>query len=417
MPLDFCSNCQRVKQWTQNSDETSLLLKVLSTNDAPSEFDADQIRRMVAGYTEELAMLDHEIAGIIKLVADLEKARQALREHVTQCKTALSPIRRLPTEVLAEILQVVPEKSYNDNGVIIARESPVPLAHICSLWRSTTFSIPHIWSFIDVTLINSGKKHLTRRREAIQLHLSLSKGAPLSIALNCKTEKAAQSFVHALVPYFPRCQFLYVDLPVPTLTYLNQYAGSFSDLRGITFHGHIEPFDIDESQACDAFSKAPALTMASIWGFYHWDHLFLPWSQLTRLDLMLCGNECFAVLEQAVNIEECRLYFIQEDEFASDFDPPITLAHLRALDIIGDESGLPLLFNIHVPALEIFSCWMDVDGYDPYADTVHNFVGRNQTIKQLSLHGSLVSTGFIEVLRLPYLRELCIYDWHVPKHV
>ena len=92
-------------------------------NSAVSESDAAQIRQVVVARTEELDDLDRQIVGLQKSVADLEQARRALRENIAQCKTALSPLRNLPTEILAEILQFVPEKSYNKAGVVVARAS------------------------------------------------------------------------------------------------------------------------------------------------------------------------------------------------------------------------------------------------------------------------------------------------------
>jgi hypothetical protein len=396
----------------------SLLSHILSTNNALSDSDAGLIHQMVVARTEELAMLDLHIAELRKVVGDLKRARRGLQEHITHCKTALAPIRRLPTEVLADILQLVPEKSYNHDGLVVARESPLPLAQICDRWRSITFSIPTLWSFVDVTLSKRLESYLTNRRREVELHLSLSKDAPLSIVLSSDyNDKIAdwESFIRALVPCFHRCQFIHLDIAVPALACLEQYAGSFSNLQGIRFHGKV-PFFTDTPQACHTFSNVHTLRMASIWGIYNPDHLFLPWSQLTRLDLTMLADECIIALEQAVNIEECRLYFFPDISLDPISSGRITLPHLRALHIAGDQTGLIFLDYVSAPVLEILSCWIDVG--DPISEdfmNLNDFAARTQTIKKLSLHGSWFSCYFfIETLQLQNLCELCIHDWNRP---
>jgi hypothetical protein len=123
MPFDLCSTCQHITCWTP--DETSVPSKILSTSDVPSTFDTGHIHQMLTACTDELAALDLRIS-------DLQQARQQLQQDITKCKIALSPTRRLPKEVLSQILQLAPQKSYNDSGVVVARESPLFLAHVCT---------------------------------------------------------------------------------------------------------------------------------------------------------------------------------------------------------------------------------------------------------------------------------------------
>jgi hypothetical protein len=350
-------------------------------------------------------------------VEDFKEARRGLQEHITQCKIALAPVRRLPTEILAEILQLVPEtQSYNDGGLVVARESPLPLTQICDHWRSTTFSIPTLWSFVDVTLNKRLESYLENRRREVELHLSLSKDAPLSIVLssNCDNEIIHwEPFIRALAPCFHRCRFIHLDIAEPALAYLGQYAGSFFNLLAIKFHGKLAFFR-NIPQACDTFSKVHTLRMASIWGIYNPDHLFLPWSQLTRLNLTLRASGCISALEQAVNVEVCRLHFFQS--FLHFGPRRITLLHLRALHIAGDQTGLMLLYHVSAPVLEILSCWIDVE--DPISEDfmdLDDFAERTLTIKKLSLHGSWVTDYFfIGPLHLRNLCELCIHDWYKP---
>jgi hypothetical protein len=57
----------------------------------------------------------------------------------------------------------------------------------------------------------------------------------------------------------------------------------------------------------------------------------------------MLADECIIALEQAVKIEECRLYFFQDNTSDPVSSGRITLPHLRALHIAGDQTSLILL--------------------------------------------------------------------------
>ena len=341
-----------------------------------------------------------------------------------QCVSGIKPVKTtllftmLPTEVLSQILQHAPRNSKNHSGLVIARESPLFLAHVSSHWRSTAFSIPDIWSFIDLNLTN------TTRTNLLQLHLSLSARASLSIALvsNHDDPDIIQPFIRTLLPHFPRCQSLYIHLPGPLLIELERLVSSsnlgdipqsLSNLRDLTIHVN---GDTPSSRRQDfyAISKAPLLSSVTIWCSSHYmDYIHLPSSQLTHLNVSLPPQAIFWLLYETSHVTECHLYCLdtQSNSFNEDYLygvlPMLKLTHLRSLHISGTYDGDVLLNLIVAPALESFSCLLYSVRHNPF-----NIIMRTPTTKLTTSEELFAFLGSDS--KLEYVRELRIRDWSEP---
>ncbi|KAJ7602684.1 hypothetical protein DFH06DRAFT_1023556, partial [Mycena polygramma] len=95
-----------------------------------------------------LAFLDQEIAR-------LQEERASLTSYRTRNRGILSPLRKMPPEVLGEIflLAVPTEKAPWPRRVT---DSPWYLTHVSSHWRAVAVSIPALWSFFHVHCVGIG---------------------------------------------------------------------------------------------------------------------------------------------------------------------------------------------------------------------------------------------------------------------
>ncbi|KAJ6580786.1 hypothetical protein B0H19DRAFT_894069, partial [Mycena capillaripes] len=113
-----------------DSSEIALVLSAISKTDAP------------------LACLDNEISKLQEKLKQLEDERTLLSSYRTQNTAILSPLRRLPPEVLGEIFSwTMP--SVND-ALDLGRfdtgaNSPWVLTRVCSRWRAISLSTPSLW--------------------------------------------------------------------------------------------------------------------------------------------------------------------------------------------------------------------------------------------------------------------------------
>ena len=176
---------------------------LLQNNDIPSESTIRELTESLKAPLNELREIDIEIQRLRELVENLKIKRRSIQEIVDDHNTILSPIRRLPLDVLHEIFfYCLPT---HRNPIMKASEAPVLLTRICSSWRAIALSSPRIWSKIHIPLTGDpsfspeygmvrdeailNTRHqlftgvLQRRCDVVRRWLSRSGTCPLSISI------------------------------------------------------------------------------------------------------------------------------------------------------------------------------------------------------------------------------------------
>ncbi|KAF8211010.1 hypothetical protein K438DRAFT_1534115, partial [Mycena galopus ATCC 62051] len=112
------------------------------------------IQSVVLEADARLASLDDEISKIRKKLKQLEDERASVFSSRTQSNTILSPLRRMPSELLGKIfletLSSVTNDSLRGRRFDMAR-SPWQLTRVSSRWRAVSLSIPSLWSRIAIS--------------------------------------------------------------------------------------------------------------------------------------------------------------------------------------------------------------------------------------------------------------------------
>ncbi|KAJ7635212.1 hypothetical protein FB45DRAFT_911064 [Roridomyces roridus] len=115
----------------------------LNTNYAPSEHEMKWIQSHLVPVSEEIARLD-------ALIQDLAAQRQKAQDYIDAHKALLSPVRRLPQDVMQEIfLACLPAQH---NAVFSGREAPQILTAICRGWRNLALSTAALWASLHLPL-------------------------------------------------------------------------------------------------------------------------------------------------------------------------------------------------------------------------------------------------------------------------
>lgn len=132
------------------------LVPLLRSNDAPLAPQKTLVTEMLRDKQAKLSALGDEIARLEFTLWSLGKKRADLCAEVTQYSSILSPIRRVPSEIIGEIfLYFAPSMAYRardlSHGVTIHKvELPWKLAHICRRWRSISLSLGQLWPLLDL---------------------------------------------------------------------------------------------------------------------------------------------------------------------------------------------------------------------------------------------------------------------------
>ncbi|KIM41316.1 hypothetical protein M413DRAFT_146373 [Hebeloma cylindrosporum] len=117
---------------------------LLQNNDVPSESTILEVTKSLKVPLTQLQEVEAEIQRLGQLMETLETKRQSIQKIINDHNVILSPVRRLPPDVLHEIFfHCLPT---NHNPVMTSSESPLLLTRICSSWRGIALSSPRIWS-------------------------------------------------------------------------------------------------------------------------------------------------------------------------------------------------------------------------------------------------------------------------------
>ncbi|KAJ7505100.1 hypothetical protein B0H11DRAFT_1796641 [Mycena galericulata] len=123
------------------------LPSLLRKNDVPSGFQAGEVRRLLEAEQSDLAQIKETIGMVSLILSELESQKSHRTQSVNALRGILSPIRRLPSELLAEIFLLCRNNSMRTTGYSIMnfREAPMVLSHISSRWRTVAIGTPMLW--------------------------------------------------------------------------------------------------------------------------------------------------------------------------------------------------------------------------------------------------------------------------------
>jgi len=121
---------------------------VLGTNFIPSESDVQLINAYLVEPLSKITELDLESNR-------LQAERDEIFAQIQPYQALLSPIRRLPLDIMERIfLSCLPTQR---NPAMSTLEAPLKLGRICSSWRSFAYSSPRLWSRIHISLLHLGE--------------------------------------------------------------------------------------------------------------------------------------------------------------------------------------------------------------------------------------------------------------------
>ncbi|KAJ7634594.1 hypothetical protein FB45DRAFT_470160 [Roridomyces roridus] len=126
----------------------SPLAAKLGTNYCPTAEEAVEIQAFLAQPLRQMKCLDSKIADLQHALNKLLEEREGLGSIVQSHEALLSPIRRMPADIMHEIfLACLPT---HRNCVMDASEAPLLLGRVCSAWRTLLLTTPRLWASLHI---------------------------------------------------------------------------------------------------------------------------------------------------------------------------------------------------------------------------------------------------------------------------
>ncbi|KAJ7191794.1 hypothetical protein GGX14DRAFT_597029 [Mycena pura] len=159
--------------------------ELLVTNSVPSDFQSDEIRKLILDVEAEISGLDAEIINVSRALGRRLKLKRAgLAKFVKSHRGVVSAIRRLPSELLAEFFSyfLAASDSFHSPELALSR-----VVGVCNRWRTTVLASPMLWRHISLSIYES-PSHGPEKLKQISMQLQRSAAAALSIGLDAETE-------------------------------------------------------------------------------------------------------------------------------------------------------------------------------------------------------------------------------------
>jgi len=426
---------------------------LLQNNDIPSDSTIREVTESLKAPLNELGEIDKEIQRLCELVDNLKIKRQSIQKIIDDHNVILSPVRRLPVDVLHEIFfQCLPT---HRNPIMKAAEAPVLLTRICSSWRAIALSSPRIWSRIhvplpgdpcfspeyelitDATTLNTRRQLFAgvvkRRCDVVRRWLSRSGTCPLSISIIYpssppntqmpKDEELSYEMLDVLLSFADRWSDIDISMPEDFHNTLqaNIQPSMFPSLKSLKVNlirgyntNYVEPIRIE-------LLAAPGLRSITIRASrmtVHADPVLRPrWNHLTHITFASSITDTYflVLLKQCLSL--VFGHFVVNSDVLWPNGPnmgqvdqeDIVLPHLESLAVndSGREGFMPIIFKaILAPALTRLSYHLfSPRSHDDASTTplptapVIPLLSNSTIIGNLLLSGELSSQDIKEILR------------------
>ncbi|KIM40999.1 hypothetical protein M413DRAFT_72501, partial [Hebeloma cylindrosporum] len=181
-------------------DEEPQFVRFLQTNDAPSEDAVREVTDLLVAPWQHLAYRDAEIQRLSDLLDQAQWRRTQIVNFINTYGIILSPIRRIPPNILHKIFSYC--LPTDRNPAMSTLEAPLILTQICKSWRIVALSCRCIWARMHIPICYSFDRNseildhdgfqaknlfyyetMQRRCEHIQTWLSRSAPLPISISI------------------------------------------------------------------------------------------------------------------------------------------------------------------------------------------------------------------------------------------
>ncbi|KAJ4466994.1 hypothetical protein J3R30DRAFT_3250423, partial [Lentinula aciculospora] len=132
---------------------------------------------------EDLGRYNKELVRLRTVAAMVSNKQKTLEAYIGDLRCAVSPIRRLPPEILSDIFKYVCCNYVGVNCISKEKMSlpTVALSHVCTRWRRIVESTPSLWTSITL-------KHATKYVSSywLETFLSTSRSSPLDLVVGYK---------------------------------------------------------------------------------------------------------------------------------------------------------------------------------------------------------------------------------------
>jgi hypothetical protein len=383
--------------------------ELLNSNEPPLDAECPSIESVVLRLRRCLSRHDDKLARLraqIELPEQepleqekLEQKRASLATDLSRNAAILSPLRRMPPEILSEIfmLTLPSDRAVVERGKIDLRDSPWMLTRICGRWRTVALASSSLWSFVAINCEDN--LSAAYPLSLIRTQLQRAKHIRIHFLAEDRLTQYQMDILQLLVDHSPLWEEVYLLVTPGFLPIITTLHDRIPLLRRVwiecresyTEAGSNPP----QLEAFNCLRGAPVLRDVSLILEDHILSVTLPAHQLTRYHLYGTWEQHIHVLMTAKNLTEARICICDEETSLAAPGTIIELCGLRRLYV----SRADVLDFLRLPALHDVAFYHESRELDTmqYLDSI---VERSSCVlRRLCVEGLPVADMVTDILR------------------
>ncbi|KAK7047237.1 hypothetical protein VNI00_006903 [Paramarasmius palmivorus] len=190
--------------------------------------ESSALPHLLSDAQRDLVVFDMEIKRVSHILSNLVKGREETQEYIDELQMRLSPVLRLPSELLQVIFTEAsflgPREDIASKNLCVPDKflgtgiTPLNLAGVCHRWRDIILNMPHLWSSFSLSL---DTRLLTSPQtlHKLKLYLERSEYLPLDVRIHgnyfirTATNEEISRFMSALIASAQRWHSLDIASP------------------------------------------------------------------------------------------------------------------------------------------------------------------------------------------------------------
>ncbi|KAJ7312512.1 hypothetical protein DFH08DRAFT_943647 [Mycena albidolilacea] len=378
---------------------------LLNSNEPPNDSDSVFIQSVISKADAPLAYLDKEILKVQEKLRQMEDERAALSSYWRRNRGILSPLRRMPPELLREIFSwALPSNAEAlDVGRFDIGQAPWLLTQISSRWRAIALSTPSLWSRIAIDYSRS-QGISPWPLSPIKAQPDYSRKLKIHFYASREVDSRPQIDMFKLLSeHSARWEKLSVELTAETVPTLVALRDRVPSLRRLWIAWNSADAQVGV-RSVDCFQTASSLVDIGVFNQFGSVPILLPGHQLTRYEIDCPLEEHIGMLKQTPNLVEARISIDSHEQVWPDLSDTVDLLRLRRM-YISDPAALKYF---KAPALEELAL-EDGPDHAHFLAPFHAFIDNSScSLRRLCLVSPTVHTTTRILQSSPSLTELLI---------
>ncbi|KAK7026876.1 hypothetical protein VNI00_015418 [Paramarasmius palmivorus] len=402
---------------SSNTARNSSLHRISQSRGILSEHDRQVISQYLIDVEGDMRRCEVEASRLFAAMKTLEHRRKGLEKSMELYRSLLSPVHRLPREILSDIFGFC--CAHNWLSGFSKKPKVIQLSMVCGRWRDIILSTPSLWSRLGLGIMTGDRQTRASERslaEITKLFMERSRNMPITLdlsdCLNCPTE-----IISHLIKSTDRWLDVTFSRAFLEVLVTGNITVNLPMLKRLVLLSDV----VLPKQ--NMFSNCPALGSVECLPDAHRD-VVLPWAQIRSLTLRDSRTgDALAMLMKCPLLEEVTLSTIGWDFDTVTSSELITLPHIHSLNIHLTEASevpgftfrfatLPLLTSLtisHFEDGELKHNWEETR----MISYIEKFLVRSQcTITSLQLENLLLDDHQVLALitLLPALETLALEE-------